>query len=191
MLISVIAAAPVAPRSTHDVLWAALIAALAAIVGGIIGGAIPGYFTLKAEDKRHAHALELARQAREDERERERRAVVGTARAFSEFFARVDTIYGVALKGGRWWGDDLDATIQPPSLDDQKAVLGQLLSYEAGVIASSMRLIEFLRAHREVTRADSEDLRAVDKEHLEGGRRVVKDAITYLRRVAELPEPEA
>jgi hypothetical protein len=61
-------------RSTHDVLYAAIIAASAAIVGGIVGGTIPGIFMLRAEDKRHKNAIEL-----------ERRAVIGTARALREF----------------------------------------------------------------------------------------------------------
>jgi hypothetical protein len=47
MLVSLMAAT--VQRSTHDVLYAAIIARSAAIVGGVIGGAIPGYFTLKAQ----------------------------------------------------------------------------------------------------------------------------------------------
>jgi hypothetical protein len=110
-------------RAMHGVLYAAIIAAAAAIVGGIIGGAVPGYFMLKAEDRRYVHAMEL-----------ERRAVIGTARALSEFFARVDTLNEVALKNGRWWGDELDRKVQPLWLTDQKAVLGQLTPEEAGLV---------------------------------------------------------
>ena len=116
MIVSFMAAAA-GERSTHDVVYAAIIAASAAIVGGIIGGSIPGYFMLKAEDKRHAHAREIANEAREDERERERRAVIGTARAMYEFFDRLAMIFSVALENDYWWSDAVDVTLQPPSLD--------------------------------------------------------------------------
>lgn len=153
----------------------AIIAAAAAIIGGIIGGAIPGYFMLKAEDKRNAHEIEL-----------ERRAVIGTARALSEFFARVDDLYARALETGRWWGDEFDRKAQPLALEDQKAVLGQLTPDEAEVIASSMRSIVFMRARREVARGDSK-LRTDDRAQLESGRKVGQEAARCMRRVAELP----
>jgi len=181
MLVSLMAAAT-AERSTDDVVYAAIIAASAAIIGGIIGGSIPGYFMLKAEDKRHAHAREIANQAREDEMERERRAVLGTARALYEFFERVGAMFGVALETQRWWSDELDATLQPPSLDDQKAVLGQLTSYEAGVFTTTMRAIELLRT----TRVGSGE---VDTDQLESGRTAAQNAARFLRRVADLPTP--
>jgi hypothetical protein len=175
-------AAAAAARSTHDVVYAAIIAASAAIVGGIIGGSIPGYFMLKAEDKRHAHAREMANQAREDEREREHRAVIGTARALYEFFERVGAMCGVALETQHWWSDELDAILQLPSFDDQKVVLGQLTSYEAGVFTTTMRAIELLRT----TRVSSGE---VATDHLESGRTAAQDAARWLRRVAELPTP--
>jgi hypothetical protein len=163
-------------RAMHDVLYAAIIAAAAAIVGGIIGGAIPGYFMLKAEDKRYAHAMEL-----------ERRAVIGTARALSEFFARVDTLYAVALETGQWWGDELDRKVQPLSLADQKAVYGQLTSDDAEVIASSMRQIVFMRARREA--AGSEKLSTADIAKLESGRQVARNAAEHMLGVAKLRAP--
>jgi hypothetical protein len=170
-------AAAAAERSTHDVVYTAIIAAAAAIVGGIVGGSIPGYFMLKAEDKRRAHAREMANQAREDEREREHRAVIGTARALYEFFERVGAMFGVALETQRWWSDELDATLQPPSLDDQKVVLGQLTSYEAGVFTTTMRAIELLRTTRV-------RFGEVATDQLESGRTAAQDAARFLRRVA-------
>lgn len=175
-------AAAAAARSTHDVVYAAIIAASAAIVGGIIGGSIPGYFMLKAEDKRHAHAREMANQASRDEREREHRAVIGTARALYEFFERVGAMCGVALKTQHWWSDELDATLQLPSLDDQKVVLGQLTSHEAGVFTTTMRAIQLLRTAR-VQFGD------VATDQLESGRTAAQDAARSLRRVADLPTP--
>ena len=160
----------------HDVLYAAIIAAAAAIVGGIIGGAIPGYFMLRAEDKRYAHA-----------KDSERRAVIGTARALSEFFARVDTLYAGALENGRWWGDELDRKVQPLSLEDQKAVYGQLASDDAEVIASSMRQIVFMRARREVARSGK--LSTTDRARLESGRKVAQAAAEHMLAVAELRAP--
>jgi hypothetical protein len=53
--------------------------------------------------------------------------------------------------------DELDPTIQPPSLDDQKAVLGQLTSYEAWVVASSTRVIEFVRTRCGMEMASPDD----------------------------------
>lgn len=194
MLLSLMAAAahPVAQRSTHDVVYAAIIAASAAIVGGIIGGSIPGYFMLKAEDKRHAHERELADQARHEERGRERRAVVGTARALNEFFERLPSILTIALEGQHWWADDLERTIQPPSLDDQKAVLGQLTSEEAWVISTSMRALELLRTQRALAIETSGPLAPIDGDmidRLERGRTIAQDASRCLRRMAELPVP--
>ena len=168
----VVYAAMVAAAAKHDVLYAAIIGAAAAIVGGIIGGAIPGYFMLKAEDKRNAHAMEL-----------ERRAVIGTARALSEFFARVDTLYAGALENGRWWGDELDRKVLPLALEDQKAVYGQLTPDAAEVIASSMRTIVFMRARREAAR--SEKLSTIDRAKLESGRKVAQEAAESMRVVAE------
>ncbi len=185
-------AAAAGERSTHDVLYAAMIAALAAIGGGIIGGTIPGYFMLKAEDKRHAHARESANQARDDERERERRAVIGTARALHEFFERLPPIFTVALEGRHWWADDLDATIQPPSLNDQKAVLGQLTSEEAGVVATTMRALELLRTQRALAIEVAGPLAPLEEDamtRLEKGRTIAEHASRSLRRVAELTTP--
>jgi hypothetical protein len=113
-------AAVAAQGSTQNVVSAAIIAASAAIVGGMIGGSIPGYFMLKAEEKRHAHTREMADRAREDEMERDRRAVIGTARAMYEFFDRVGMMYGVALDNDYWWSNEVDVALQPPSLDDQQ-----------------------------------------------------------------------
>jgi len=194
MLVSLMAAA-VAPPSTHDIVYAAIIAASAAIVGGIIGGSIPGRFMLKAEDKRQAHAREMANQAREDERERERRAVIGAARAWNEWFGRVDLMLGVALEYERWWSNEIDATLQPPSFDDQKAILGQLTSSEAGVVTTSMRAIEFLlNTTRGMVERNSASLepRSLDETALaqfKSGRTAAQDAARALRRVAELPTP--
>jgi hypothetical protein len=195
MLASLMAVAA-SQRSTHDVVYAAIIAASAAIVGGIIGGAIPGYFMLKAEDKRHAHTREMADQAREDEREREHRAILGTARAFVEFFERIDSIFSVALETQHWWHNDLAATIGPPALDDQKAVLGQLTSHEAGVVASVMRLIELLAAHRLLANAQEPELSGMApldeaaRGNLENGRTAAQSGARFLRRVADLPTPQ-
>lgn len=191
-MLTVLMAAQAAERSTHDV----VIAASAAIVGGLIGGSIPGYFMLKAEDKRHAHARAMAQQAREDESERERRAVIGAARALHEFFERVDMVCRVALETQMWWPDKLDTTLQPPSLDDQKAVLGQLTSLEAGVIASTMRAIELVRAKRDLEMED-EALRAEGlprlrdghPDDLKTGRTAAQGAARSLRRAADLPTP--
>jgi hypothetical protein len=190
MIVSLMAAAAAPQRTTHDVLYAAIIAASAAIVGGIIGGSIPGFFMLKAEDKRQAHAREMANQAREDERERESRAVLGAARALYEFFERVNAMFGVGLNTQRWWTDELDATLQPPAFDDQKAVLGQLTSSEFGVVATTMRLIELLRTTRAwAMEHDTQQLSETAMAQLEGGRTAAQDAVASLRRVAELPTP--
>ena len=158
-----------------------------------IGGSIPGRFMLKAEDKRQAHAREMANQAREGQRERERRTVVGAARAWNEWFGRVDLMLGVALEYERWWSNEIDATLQPPSIDDQKAILGQLTSSEAGVVATSMRAIEFLlnttRGMVERNSASPEP-RSLDETALaqfKSGRTTAQDAARALRRVAELP----
>lgn len=183
MLASLIAAA--APPTTHDVLYAALIAALAAIVGGIIGGSIPGYFMLKAEDKRQAHARDMAARARQDDAERERRAVLGAARALYEFFDRVGMMFKVTDNLERWWSDAIDATLQPPSLDDQKAVLGQLTSYEAAVVTTSMRAIEMLRTQRGLEGALLDE---VDASQVKAGRKAAQDAAGAVRGVAELPD---
>jgi hypothetical protein len=189
-----VAAAP--QRTTHDVLYAAIIAASAAIVGGVIGGSIPGFFMLKAEDKRQAHEREVANQARQDERERERRAVIGTARALNDFFGRIDIVFRVALETEKWWPDELDATIQPPPFDDQKAVLGQLTSDEAGVVASTTRLIELVRTRRglamEYEATEQSGLPPLDDvgtAQIEDGRKAALDAARFLRRLAELPTP--
>jgi hypothetical protein len=191
MLVFLIAAVA-AQRSTHDVVYAAVFAALAAILGGIIGGSIPGYFMLKAEDKRHAHAREMADQAHEDEMERERRAVIGTARAMYEFFDRVGMMFGVALENDYWWSNEIDVTLQPPSLDDQKAVLGQLHSSEAGVVTTTVRVIEFLRATRDITSElgpEGPTLGDVTTAQLTSGRTAAQQAASSLRRVADLPTP--
>jgi hypothetical protein len=197
MLISLMTAAA-AGRSTHDVVYAAIIAASAAIIGGIIGGSIPGFFMLKAEDKRHAHMRVMANQARDEERQREHRAVIGTARALYEFYERVNSIFEVALETAKWWPDELDATIQPPSLDDQKAVLGQLTSEEAGVVASTTRVIELVRTRRglemeyePVGPSGLPPLTEVATAQLETGRTAAQDAARFLRRVADLPTPPA
>ncbi|MEA2406949.1 MAG: hypothetical protein QOE69_1068 [Thermoleophilaceae bacterium] len=185
-------AAVAAERSTHDIVYAAVIAALAAIVGGIIGGSIPGYFMLKAEDKRQAHAREIADKAREDEIERERRAVIGTARAMYEFFDRVGMMFGVALQTDYWWSDEIDVTLQPPSLDDQNAVLRQLTSSEAGVVTTTVRVIELLRATRDITSElgpEGPTLGEVARAQLTDGRTAAQQAASSLRRVAELPTP--
>jgi hypothetical protein len=191
MLLSlIIAVAPPAQRSTHDVLYAAIIAASAAIVGGLIGGSIPGYFMLKAEDKRHKHARQLAEEARDDERERERRAVVGTARALSEFFERIPIIFTVGLNGGHWWSDTLDGTILPPSLEDQKAVFGQLTSGEATLVASCMRALELIRTERSTAiefHGPTAPLDDDNKRHLQSGCDLAQSASRSLGRVAELP----
>jgi hypothetical protein len=194
MLVSFIAAAA-AQRSPHDVVYAAIIAASAAIIGGIVGGSIPGYFMLKAEDKRQAHAHEMANQARDDEREREHRAVIGAARALNEWFGRVDMMLGVALEAEQWWSNEIDATLEPPSFDDQKAILGQLTSSEAGAVATSMRAIELLlnttRGMVERNSASPEP-RSLDETALAQfnfGRTAAQDAARALRRVAELPTP--
>lgn len=189
MLVSLMAAAA-AQRSTHDVVYAAIIAASAAIVGGIIGGSIPGYFMLKAEDKRHAHARKMADHAREDEMERERRAVIGTARAMYEFFDRVGMMFGVALENDYWWSNEIDVALQPPSLDDQKAVLGQLTSSEAAVIATTMRVIELLRTTRDITSElgpEGPTLSDVVKAQLTSARTAAQQAASCLLRVGELP----
>ena len=180
-----------AERSTQDVVYAAIIAGSAAIVGGIIGGSIPGYFTLKAEDKRHAHAREIADQAREDEKERERRAVIGSARAMFEFFERVGMMFGVAVENDSWWSNEIDATLQPPSLDDQKAVLGQLTSSEAGVVTTTVRVIEMLRATRDITSElgpEGPTLGDVVRAQLRDGQAAAQLGARCLRRVAELPD---
>jgi hypothetical protein len=195
MLVSLLAAAA-AQRSTHDVVYAAIIAASAAIVGGIIGGTIPGYFMLKAEGKRQAHARDMAADARRDEVERERRAVIGTARALYEFFDRIGMIFEVTLTQGRWWSDKIDATLQPPSLDDQRVVLGQLTLAEAGVVATSMRAIEMLRGQRgSMMEAGTESgegaaLGEVATRQVKSGRQAAQDATNALRRVAEFPRTE-
>jgi hypothetical protein len=194
MLVSLIAAATAAERSTHDVLYAAIIAASAAIVGGVIGGAIPGFFMLKAEDKRHANARELADQARQDETERERRAVIGAARAWFEFFERVDSLFELALKTQQWWLDELDETLRPLSPNDEKAVLGQLSSDEAASVTGTMRIIEDLRIIRAIRRSASPNSQTLPLEERERGdvedsRSILKWAARSLRRVAELPEP--
>jgi hypothetical protein len=190
MLFSLMAA-EAAQRSTHDVVYAAIIAASAAIVGGIIGGSIPGHFMLKAEDKRHANALAIANQARDDERERERRAIIGAARALHEFFERLGVIVGVSLETRRWWTNELDATLQPPPFDDQKAVLGQLTSHEALVVSTTMRAIELLRTLRGMQMEDDPS-RLLDEAAtatVESGRTAAQDGARFLRRVADLPPP--
>lgn len=194
-MLASLAAAAAEQRSPRDVVYAAIIAASAAIVGGIVGGSIPGYFMLKAENKRHAHAREMANQARDDERERERRAVIDTARALNEWFGRVDLMLGVSLQHERWWSNELDATLQPPSFDDQKAVLGQLTSSEAAVVATAIRAIEFLlnttRGMVERNSASPEP-RSLDETALaqfKSGRTAAQDGALALRRVAELPTP--
>jgi Acetyltransferase (GNAT) domain len=173
-----IAGAVAAERSTHDVLYAAIIGASAAIVGGIVGGTIPGIFMLRVEDKRNRNAIEL-----------ERRAVIGTARALREFFERVDDLYQDALVSGQWWSDELDAKALPLSLEDQKAVYGQLRQDEAQTIASSLRLIVFVRARRQAAIAGgaSKSLQAADKAQLESGRHIAQLAAECIRRVADLP----
>jgi hypothetical protein len=123
---SVVAAA--AQRSTRDVLYAAIIAGVAAIIGALVGAASTGIITFKAESKRQAHALKMAEEARKDERERERRAVVGTARALFDYFQRVEQILTLSKRDKAWWDLGLNQMINPPLFDDLKAVLGQLTS---------------------------------------------------------------
>lgn len=174
---------------------AEIIAASAAIVGGIAGGSIPGYFMLKVENKRHAHAREMANQARDDDRERERRAVIGTARALHEWFGRVDLMLGVSLQTERWWSNEIDVTLQPPSFDDQKAVLGHLPSYEAGVVATSMRAIELLlnttpgMVARNSAGPEPRSLDETALAQFKSGQTAAQDGALALRSVAELPTP--
>jgi hypothetical protein len=101
----------------------------------------------------------------------------------------------VSLEHERWWSNEIDATLQAPSFEDQKAVLGQLTSSEAGVIATSMRAIEFLlnttRGMVERNSASPEP-RSLDETALtqfKSGRTAAQDAARALRRVAELPTP--
>ena len=187
-------AAATAARSTHDLVYAAIIAALAAIIGGIIGGAIPGYFMLRAEDKRQAHARDMAIEARQDGVERERRAVMGSARALYEFFDRFGMILEVTGTQKRWWSDKIDATLQPPSLDEQTAVLGQLTPSEAGVVTTTMRVIQLLRTQHGVpiepggVSGEGAPLDEDSIGHVKAGRTAAKDAANALRRVAEISD---
>lgn len=178
--------------AAHDVLYAAIIAGSSAIVGGFIGGWITGHFMIKAEDKRQAHARAMADQAREDELERERRAVIGTARAMYEFFDRVGMMFGVAVENDYWWSDAIDATLQPPPLDDQQAVLGHLTSVEAAVVATTMRSVEMLRTTRDITSPlgpEGPTLGKASTDHLTAGQTAAQEAAQALRRVADLPAP--
>jgi hypothetical protein len=191
MLLSQMAAVA-AQGSTQDVVYAAIIAASAAIGGGMIGGSIPGYFMLKAEEKRHAHTREMADRACEDEMARDRRAVIGTARAMYEFFDRVGMMSGVALDNDYWWSNEVDVALQPPSLDNQQAVLGQLTPYEAGVVATTIRLTELLRATRDITSTlgpEGPTLGDVVPAQLISARTAAQQAASSLRRVAEIPTP--
>ena len=159
------------------------------------GGSIPGYFMLKVENKLHAHAREMANQARDDDRERERRAVIGTARALHEWFGRVDLMLGVSLQTERWWSNESDVTLQPPSFDDQKAVLGHLPSYEAGVVATSMRAIELLlnttpgMVARNSAGPEPRSLDETALAQFKSGQTAAQDGALALRSVAELPTP--
>jgi hypothetical protein len=112
-----------------------------------------------------------------------------------EFYKRVDGIFRVAIENRRWWIDEVDATIQPPLFDDQKAVLGQLTSHEAGMVASYTHVVELVRTHRglEMESHDAAELSGVTPAsedataQLEAGRTAAQNAAKYLRRVADLP----
>jgi hypothetical protein len=129
-----------------DAWTTSLIGAGSALLGAIVGGGIAGWIALRAEDKRHAHALDLERERDSIEQEREARLTLGNARELRTTLKFLDASTTASIRMGLWWPEDTAPAL--PSREDTLPVISKLNAAEWGSLELALLQARHLMSFR-------------------------------------------